>query len=72
MCRNIFELASGMDKENWVRIFPFCHKKAGVDIYVSVKRREISLCCKKCDRPITTIRIPDEHKTTEPNAGTGH
>jgi len=40
-----------------IRIFPLCHPKAGVDVFVDGKRRIITLVCEACDRTISQIVI---------------
>lgn len=45
-----------------IRVFPKCHKKAHVEVFVDGKRRKIMLCCSACDRPISLIELGKKRK----------
>ena len=40
-----------------VRIFPKCHPKSRMDVFVDGKRKLITLVCGRCDRTVTTVKV---------------
>jgi len=67
MCNELFSDASRkMDCP--IRMYPKCHIRAHFDVYVDAKKREIILCCSKCDRPLPPIKVKDDKRTGGKNA----
>lgn len=59
MCKNLF--ASAKSKIDCpVRVYPKCHPKAHLDVFVDAKFHAIVLCCSTCDRPISIIHPREE------------
>lgn len=60
-CKELLENACKKQKKGNVdcpiHIFPLCHPRAQVEVFVDGKRREITLVCGKCDRTISKIQI---------------
>ena len=57
-CKAIFDIASmkRKDLDAPVRIYPICHPKCSVDVFVDSKHSKIILCCSVCDRVMDTVR----------------
>lgn len=54
MCNDLFREASGkMDCP--IRMFPKCHPRAHIEVFIDVRHRSFILCCGQCDRPVTTV-----------------
>lgn len=58
MCKNLFTSAKS-EMGFPVRVYPKCHPRAHLDVFVDAKYRTIMLCCSKCDRPISIIHPRD-------------
>jgi hypothetical protein len=43
-----------------IRIFPLCHPKACVDVFVDGIQNTITLVCSQCDRSLAVIKIANE------------
>lgn len=59
MCRDIFIMAERMRKslDAPIKLYTRCHPRAHIEIFVDCKKRTIILCCSKCDRLITTVKV---------------
>lgn len=57
-CRSLFEGATKHRKEldAPIRIFPRCHPKAYLEVFVDSKKGTVILCCSACDRLVETIK----------------
>lgn len=55
-----------------LRVFPKCHPKAYIDVFVDSRRRIITLVCGACDQTLEVIRL-DKHdkRKTKTNAVPG-
>lgn len=57
MCHDLFSSARKKDIECPIRIFPKCHKRAHVEVYVDAQKMLIILTCSRCDRPIAKVKV---------------
>lgn len=61
MCRELFNQVFRYNRRNKIscpiRIFPHCHPKSYLEVFVDSKRKRITLVCGTCDRTISTINI---------------
>ena len=69
-CREIMDGAVKQQAESKldcpIKLFPRCHHKAPIDIFVDGKKRTITLVCSKCDRTISQVHVrkdPNGDKT---------
>lgn len=65
MCRDLFVFAASKLRCP-IKLWPKCHPKAHLDVYVDAAKREILLCCSQCDRPVRRI-VPRFKKKIKPN-----
>lgn len=60
-CRELLESAAGHQHKTRldcpIRIFPVCHPKAYVEVFVDGKQQIITLVCSACDTTMSVIRI---------------
>ena len=52
---DLFADASGKALKAPMRLFPRCHPKEKLDVYIDGKKKIVVLCCSKCDRPMVKI-----------------
>lgn len=59
MCDNLFVGVSinKLSDHCPIKIFPSCHPKASLEVFVDRKRKEITLVCSKCDKTISVIKV---------------
>lgn len=57
MCRILFELAGKKKIPCPIRIYPHCHPRAAIEVFVDVKHNSIILGCARCERTIAKIRV---------------
>lgn len=58
-CQKLFEGAAHHRKEldAPIRIYPRCHPKAPVDVFVDCVGGKVTIVCSKCDRTIEEIKV---------------
>lgn len=67
MCRELFSSAA-KKLDCPIRMFPRCHPRSHLDVYVDARKRIVTLCCSKCDQIVATIKAKNGKTTNE--AGT--
>jgi hypothetical protein len=63
MCHNIFSLAAKKREslDAPTKIYPKCHPRAHIDVFVDSVKMTIVLTCSKCDRMITTVKVRGQY-----------
>lgn len=71
MCSELFTVAA-KKLPCPIKLWPHCHPKAHIDVYVDAKNRKIVLCCSACDRPLTNIhpQLPKKKNEKDKSSGT--
>lgn len=57
VCHDLFNGAASKNMGCPTQLTPSCHKKAAIDVYIDEKTYTITLCCSKCDRPVSVIKV---------------
>lgn len=48
-----------------IRIFPYCHPHAHLDVFVDGKKRTVTLVCSQCDKTMATVKVKSKLKVKD-------
>lgn len=61
MCKEFFSTVKSYSEkikmDSPIRITPKCHPRCHCNVFAYGRKKSVTICCSKCDRPIVTIKV---------------